>query len=272
MPDFLDEMARGSRERARAIAHRAGELLVEAERKEPPLPLVLGDLGVIAEVKPRAPSSGVLGGGDVADALVRARAYALGHASCVSVLTEPSRFEGSIEHLVAIARLLRPYDIPAMRKDFLVDPIQVVEARAAGASGVLLVTRMLDDAQLGEMTHAAQALRMFVLIEAFDEDDLARAARAIEASPTGLFLGVNTRDLRTLTTDRTRLERLARVLPHDVEAVAESGIESPDDVRAAVRCGYRGVLVGTALMRATDPASVVLALRDAGREEAQSCT
>jgi indole-3-glycerol phosphate synthase len=267
--DFLDEMARESRARVRALAPRAAGLARAADRAETPLPLVLGAFGVIAEVKPRAPSAGSLGDDDPSAATRRAIAYADGRAACVSVLTEPTRFGGSIAHLEEIAAALRARDVPAMRKDFLVDPLQVVEARAAGASGVLLVTRMLDDAQLADMIHAAQSLRLFVLVEAFDEHDLERTAQAIVPSPTGLFVGVNCRDLRTLAIDRTRLAVLARALPEGIDAVAESGIEGPDDVEGIVRAGYRGVLVGTALMRAAAPSDVIRAIRDRGRVVAE---
>ncbi len=270
--DFLDEMTRASRARAAALAPRAGELRALAERSAAPLPLVLGDLGVIAEIKPRAPSAGTLGAADASAGPERALAYADGLAACVSVLTEPTRFDGSLELLAAVSRALRDRGVPTMRKDFLVDPTQLAEARIAGASGVLLVVRMLSDGQLAELVDAARSLRLFALIEAFDEADLERAARTIERTPTGVFLGVNCRDLVTLAIDRTRLGALARALPPNVEAVAESGIASEIDVRAAVRAGYRGVLVGTALMRSADPGRAVRALRDAGRAEARSCT
>jgi indole-3-glycerol phosphate synthase len=271
MSDFLDDMTRSSRARAKELAVRSSDLRRRAERAETPLPLVLGDLGVIAEIKPRAPSFGKLGALDAPSAIARANAYARGGASCVSVLTEPTRFDGSMALLETTAAALRALDVPAMRKDFLVDPLQVVEARAAGASGVLLIACMLDDAQLAEMIHAAQSLRMFALVEAFDENDLARTSRAIAPSPTGLFVGVNCRDLRTLAIDRTRLVALATALPPGIDAVAESGIEEAEHVREVVRAGYRGVLVGTSLMRAQDPSDAVRALRDAGRDEA-SCT
>lgn len=265
MSDFLAEMAASSGVRASALAAGAGTLFTLAERSAAPLPIVLGDFGVIAEIKPRAPSAGALASGDVASATARASAYADGGAACVSVLTEPSRFDGSLDHLAAVARALRPRAVPVMRKDFLVDPLQIAEARLAGASGVLLVARMLDDARLREMLEAARALGMFVLLEAFDEDDLARCR---DHGPS-VLVGVNSRDLRTLAIDRGRLTRLAARLPAGAAAIAESGIESAADAADARRAGYRGVLVGTALMRATDPAASVRALRDT---EATPCT
>jgi len=263
--DFLDEMARSSRQRASTLRARSAALHREAARAETPFPLALDAFGVIAEIKPRAPSAGVLAAADVASCVARAEAYAHGGAACVSVLTEPTRFDGSNELLATIADALRPHRVGAMRKDFLVDPLQVVEARALGASGVLLITRMLDDARLGEMLDAARSLGLFALIEAFDESDLARSMRVIGGRREGVFLGVNCRDLATLAIDRARLTQLA--LPRDIDVVAESGIEVPEHVREIVQAGYRGALIGTTLMRASDPSAAVRAIT-----EAASCT
>ena len=263
MSDFLDEMARASR--ARACTLHSATLRAAAERAAPPLPLALGAFGVVAEIKPRAPSAGVLARADLASCVARAEAYARGGAACVSVLTEPTRFDGSNELLAAIAGALRSHGVGAMRKDFLVDPLQVVEARALGASGVLLITRMLDDARLGEMLEVARTLGLFALVEAFDERDLARSVKVIGSGRTGVFVGVNCRDLATLAIDRTRLTQLA--LPEEIDVVAESGIEGPEHVPEIVRAGYRGALIGTALMRASDPSAALRAIT-----EAASCT
>ncbi len=263
MSDFLDEMTRTSRARASTLDARA--LHAAAERSALPFPLSLGAFGVVAEIKPRAPSAGVLARADVASCVARAEAYARGGAACVSVLTEPTRFDGSNELLAAIATALRPHRVGAMRKDFLVDPLQVVEARALGASGVLLIARMLDDARLAEMLDAARSLGLFALVEAFDEHDLARSVKVIGSRRDGVFIGVNCRDLATLAIDRARLMQLA--LPREIDVIAESGIETPEHVREVVRVGYRGVLVGTTLMRASDPSAAVRAITEAG-----SCT
>jgi len=266
MSDFLDAMAASSAERARALRSQAGTLITLAARAPVPLPLALGTFGVIAEVKPRSPSTGSLGDGSIDAAVSRARAYAAGGAACVSVLTEPTRFGGSIEHLASIAEALRESRTPVMRKDFLVDPLQVTEARAFGASGVLLVVRMLDDARLAEICATARDLGMFALLEAFDEIDLDRADDAA-------LIGINTRDLRTLAVDRSRLARLAPRIRRRARAIAESGIETPEDARYAAGLGYAGVLVGTMLMQARDPAAAVRALRVApSREETTPCT
>lgn len=275
MSDFLAEMADASEQRAARLRRRAPELETLASLSARPLPLAFGRLGVIAEIKPRAPSAGRLAQLTPAGAAARALAYADGGAACVSVLTEPTRFDGSLEHLAAVASALRPRGVPVMRKDFLVDPVQVTEARVAGASGVLLVARMLDEPRLRALLDAAERLALFVLLEAFDEDDLARAAHAIAGRAGRLCLGVNSRDLRTLAIEPARLARLAARLPAGVDCVAESGIASAEDARAARESGYRAVLVGTALMRTDDPAALVRALRDAARpaqSEAAPCT
>jgi indole-3-glycerol phosphate synthase len=157
-----------------------------------------------------------------------------------------------------------------MRKDFLVEPVQVLEARKAGASGVLLITTMLQDDKLREMLDCAWDHGMFVLLEAFAEEDLARASRLLDTA-TGqdkakcgqLLIGVNTRNLRTLHVDPDRLAKLAPALPA-ARCVAESGLHDVDDVAAVAALGYRLALVGTALMRSDDPASLVAAMRAAG--------
>lgn len=258
--DFLAIMGHASRARVLGLAGKREALFALAARSPSPLPWRLAPPAVIAEIKPRAPSAGALGAADP----TRALAYAEGGAACVSVLTEPSRFDGSLDDLARIARLLRPLGAPVMRKDFLVDPVQLAEARIAGASGVLLVVRMLDDAALDEMTRVAASLGLFVLLEAFDEADLARMPRQPHG-PT--LVGVNARDLRSLAIDPTRHARLAPMLPPGLPAIAESGIETAAGARAAYALGYAGVLVGTALMRASDPRASVQALRVAAAEE-----
>ena len=161
-------------------------------------------------------------------------------------------------------------DVPVMRKDFLVDPLQVLEARSAGASGVLLIATMLEEDTLRAMLDCAWEQEMFVLLECFDVQDLSRVDRLLEYPPDAdnaaagkLLIGVNTRDLRTLDVDNERLRRLAPALP-DARCVAESGLHSPDDAATAAALGYRLALVGTALMRSDDPAALIAAMKSAG--------
>ncbi len=180
----------------------------------------------------------------------------------MSILTEPDRFDGDLAHLASAAVGLGK---PAMRKDFLVDPYQVWEARAAGAGGVLLIATMLDDETLRKMMLAVEAAGLFALIEAFDANDLQRTAAALADGPPGTWLvGVNTRDLRSLAVVPDRLARMAEHLPDGVQAIAESGMATPEDVAGAGRLGYRGALVGTALMRRADPGPMVAAMKAAG--------
>jgi len=154
-----------------------------------------------------------------------------------------------------------------MRKDFLVEPVQVLEARAAGASGVLLITTMLDDAKLRAMIDSAFEHGMFVLLESFDEEDLQRSARLLGGDGR-LLIGVNTRNLRTLEVDGERLHKLAAHLP-EATCVAESGLRVAEDAARVAGWGYSMALVGTALMRSDDPEGLITSMREAG---AAGCT
>ncbi|MDE2347467.1 MAG: indole-3-glycerol-phosphate synthase [Gammaproteobacteria bacterium] len=262
MSGFLDEMARRSRQRADAAVRREslGELERRATGTAPPPPLMLSAAGfdVIAEIKLRSPAAGVLGHASD-DWLGRATAYARAGAAAVSVLTEPSRFDGSLEHLARAAAALAPLGIPAMRKDFLVDPYQVIEARAQGAGGVLLILRMLSAAQAAEMLDSAFRHGLFVLLEAFDRDELERAGRlAAEHAGRGLALaGLNCRDLQTLEVVPGRFAELAASLPGGAATVAESGVADVADAVALRRLGYRLALIGSALMTCADPAAFI---------------
>ena len=187
-------------------------------------------------------------------------AYAQGGAAAVSVLTEPARFGGSLEHLSRAGAALAPFKVPAMRKDFLVDPYQVLEARVAGAGGVLLIVRMLPRSQLLVLLDAAAEHSLFVLLEAFDADDL-HAAREVLAArgparvggADNILIGINSRDLQTLEVVPERFEALAPRLPPDLPAVAESGVATASDAVRMMRLGFRLALVGTALMSHDDP-------------------
>jgi indole-3-glycerol phosphate synthase len=266
---FLEQMAAQSAARVRDARARRGEAeLLAACRAAPAAPLLrLDRFDLIAEIKRSSPAEGVLEPGTGTDVAERALGYGAAGAAAVSVLTEPARFGGSLEDLGAAACALYPGEAPAMRKDFLVDPWQVLETRAAGAGGVLLIVAMLGDAALEEMLATAREHGLFVLLEAFDEIDLERASDFLVAAPEGarVLVGVNTRDLRTLAVDPGRLARLAPQLPAGVPAVAESGLHSAADAAMAAALGYRLALVGTALMRSSDPGALVAAMLAAGR-------
>jgi indole-3-glycerol phosphate synthase len=271
MSDFLDRMAAGSRERARVAREREpmGRLVARARSAAAPLALRLERFDLIAELKLRSPAAGALAATDF-DAAHQLEAYAKGGAAAISVLTEPDEFRGSLQHLEAAAEQLRPRACPVMRKDFLVDAYQVVEARAHGASGVLLIAAMLSDADLDELLAAAAELGLFVLLEAFDLRDLDRLAR-IDLPPQAsrIMVGVNSRDLRTLAVDFERFSELAGRIRDDVPAVAESGIENADDVGAVAGLGYRLALVGSALMGGDDVERTVADFIAAGRRAAE---
>ena len=231
MSDFLQTMASHSAERAAAAVK-----LQSSDFDKPVVALTLGEFDVIAEIKDRSPAEGDLRApnryGD-SHRISRARAYADGGAAAISVLTEPSRFAGDLAHLAEVAAAVP--DTPVMRKDFLVEPIQILEARKAGASGVLLIATMLSDAKLREMLDCAWEHGLFVLLESFSEEDLHRSSALLNnsvdrdrAADGQLLFGVNTRNLRTLEVDADRLKNLAALLP-EACCVAESGLLEPGD-------------------------------------------
>lgn len=290
MADFLAGMAIASRRRAQAVRRRAPEAELRAriaDLPEPP-PLTASPEGfdVIAEVKRRAPGVGAVSRspstGECDPRLPGrlAAAYARGGAAVVSVLTEPLAFGGSLDDLSAAAHTLRggPRPIPVMRKDFVVDTYQLLEARAAGAGGALLIADLLAPgaetgagpltADAAHFLDAAAETGLWLLVEAFSEQRLDGAVKLIEqASTRGVvaLLGVNVRNLRTLDVDRGRLGRTACRLPPGVPAVAESGLRTPADVAGAARLGYRYALVGRALGSAPEPERLLAEMIRAGR-------
>ncbi len=260
MSDFLELMAERSRERADAARTSTPESELRAVSSVTPRPLALDGFDLIAEVKRTSPSAGTLEREGL-DVVSQARQYADAGAAMISVLTEPSRFGGSAEDLRSIANTV---DVPVMRKDFLVDPYQIDEARAWGASAVLLITRILDDGVLAAMLDASDEAGLTVLLEAFDAHDLERSAQAI-VGREHVLLGLNCRDLATLREDVDRFGELVSSFPDNTIKIAESGIASAKDAAAVSRLGYDGILVGTALMRSEDPASLARGMINAGR-------
>jgi indole-3-glycerol phosphate synthase len=234
----------------------------------PRLQLSARRFDLIAEVKFRSPASGQLREGNASSVLARVAGYAEAGAAAVSVLTEPSRFDGSMRHLELAVRALAGR-IPAMRKDFLVDPYQILETRLAGAGGALLILRMLDDVQIAALLECALQLKLFVLLEVFDEADIARAAVLVNQYHKAgqLLVGLNCRDLHTLKVVPGRLEQLVRTLPDSVPRVAESGVATAADAGRIAVAGYELALVGTALMEALEPLQLVRAMLSAGRNE-----
>ena len=211
-------------------------------------------LAVIAEVKRSSPSKGALA--EIADPAGLAAAYAEGGATAISVLTEPRRFSGSLDDLAAVRRHV---DVPVLRKDFLVTRYQITEARAWGADLVLLIVASLDQRELVALREHAEALGMTALVEVHDEEE---TRRAVDSGAT--VVGVNARDLRTLTVDRAVFARLRPLIPDDVVTIAESGVRTVEDVREYAAAGAHGVLVGEALVTGGDPAGAVAAFASVG--------
>jgi len=259
---FLATMASRSRQRAEEVAtlrslDRRREMVLTG-----PKPRTLGSFGsvfdVIAEVKPRSPSEGSFPHRPVAET---ALAYQAGGAGMISVLTEPSEFGGSIEILQTVSAAV---SIPVLAKDFLVDPIQVYEAREAGADGVLVIARILSDEAMIQILDAVSDIGVFALLEAFDGDDLTRIRKAVSGREN-LIAGVNCRDLDTLEVVPERHAALAGQIPGDHVTVAESAMQASADVERVAAHGFRAALVGSALMRTEDPAHLVSEMVEAGR-------
>lgn len=266
---FLATMAAGARRRADLLRADAdpGALARAARVATAPSLVLHPAFDLIAEVKLVSPSAGTLAD-DAVGLETRVAAYCRAGACAVSVLTEPERFGGSLDHLARAARTAAGYGVPVMAKDFMVAPEQVLEARAAGAGGVLVILRLLDNDALAPMVSTALELGMFVLLEAFDEADLRRMAPLFrDAGETRgrLLAGLNARDLATLEIETGRFARLAGAFPAGAVRVAESGLENGDDVAGVVAAGYRVALVGTALMRAVDPGARLAEMLAAGR-------
>ena len=229
MSDFLDRMAAGSRERAEAAAAAEPFAALRSRCADlPPAPtLVLGGgFDLIAELKLRSPALGELGCADE-DPGRRVTGYARAGAAAVSVLTEPARFDGSLAHLQEAAAALAPLGVPTMRKDFLVDPYQLYEARAAGAGGALLIVRMLSRAMLAEMLDCARELGLFVLVETFDEEDIAIAVDVIASGPGSVGGRPHcARSAPLRSASQTRLLRGAPALP-PAPAAGTAGVRAP---------------------------------------------
>ena len=256
----LDEIVHGVRIdlAAREAAVPLEDVQAAAAAVPPPLdPLPAfraPGVAVIAEVKRRSPSKGALA--TIPDPAALASSYAEGGAAAISVLTEERRFGGSLADLRTVRAAV---DVPVLRKDFIVAPYQLWEARAAGADLVLLIVAALADPDLAALHQQALDLGMAVLVEVHDEDEAARAT-ALGAP----LVGVNARNLKTLEVDPDAFARVAEVLPGDRVLVAESGIGGPEDVTRVVAAGADVVLVGEALVRHGDPRSAVRGMIAAG--------
>jgi indole-3-glycerol phosphate synthase len=202
---------------------------------------------VIAECKRRSPSKGVLAA--TYDPVAIARSYEAGGAAAISVLTEPTFFDGALHHLAAVRGAV---SLPLLRKDFVVDEYQLFEARANGADAILLIVAALDQARLAQLQQRAWDLGLAALVEVHDEEEL---TRAIDAGAR--IIGVNNRNLRTLAVDVHASDELIARMPREIIAVSESGLKSADDVSRLSALGYRAFLMGERFMTAADPGAVL---------------
>ncbi len=209
-----------------------------------------GVVNVIAECKRRSPSRGVLR--EAYDPVAIARAYSSAGAAAISVLTEPTFFDGALEHLEAVRSAV---DTPLLRKDFIVSEYQLLEARAVGADAALLIVAALTPPELRGLSRTAADLGLDTLVEVHDADEL-----SIALDCGARVVGVNNRNLRTLAVDVAASELLVGGMPPDVVAVSESGLKSPADLARLSSLGYRAFLIGERFMTDPDPGAALAAL------------
>jgi len=259
----LDRIIDAAREdvarRRRAVPLAELELQLEARGPERPFHEALTHPGisVIAEFKRRSPSAGSIRDGSTVDEIVSA--YEAAGAAALSVLTEEHNFGGSLSDLRA-ARAAST--LPILRKDFIIDPYQVVESAVAGADAILLIVAALDDAALTALHGQAAELDLDVLVEVHDEEELERALEAVDPD----LIGINNRNLADFSVDVERTFELLTDVPAGKTVVSESGFHHPDQLHELERVGVDAVLVGESLMRAPDPGAALRALTGPGGE------
>ncbi len=252
MSDVLQRICDAKREHVAGLkTRRPMSMVLESALSAPPprgfqaalrRAVDAGGYGLIAEIKRASPSGGMIRA-DFNPATL-ARAYERGGAACLSVLTDAPYFSGANDHLSAARSVV---GLPVLRKDFMVDPYQILESRAIGADCVLLIMAALEDSLAHELEALAQAHDMDVLIEVHDENELERALKL--ESP---LIGINNRNLKTLKTDIETTRRLAPLVPGDRIVVCESGLATPGDLASMAEVDARCFLIGEALMRQTD--------------------
>lgn len=260
LPGILAAIADTKRLELERLAPRRAELERRAAAAPPPRDFADalgtgGSVSLIAECKRRSPGAGAIRPG--LDPAGLARSYSGAGARALSVLTDGSYFGGSEDDLVAARAACA---LPVLRKDFTLDPLQVLEARAMGADAVLLIVRMLEDAPLRALLGLAAELGMAALVETHDE---AEVSRALEAGAR--LVGINNRDLATFTTELDTTLRLVDGIPGEVTVISESGIRTPADVAMLAAAGVDAVLVGETLLRAPDPAAAAAGLASVPR-------
>jgi indole-3-glycerol phosphate synthase len=254
-PDLLKTIVAATRRitEVRQAAESRDALEARAAGRSPRGPAFESGLGlpgrvnVIAECKRRSPSRGVLAADY--DAVRIARLYEQAGASAISVLTEPTFFDGSLEHLAAVREAVRT---PLLRKDFIVDEYQILEARANGADAVLLIVAALPQADLVRLQAFAWGQGLATLVEVHDHDELSRALDS-----GARVVGVNNRNLRTLAVDVDASYQLAARVPEDVIGVSESGLKTRADLERLAAAGYKAFLIGERFMTDADPVRAI---------------
>ncbi|MCR9269532.1 MAG: indole-3-glycerol phosphate synthase TrpC [Hyphomonadaceae bacterium] len=263
MSTALDKIIAYKRDEVDALKrdHSAQDLLAAAKTQAPPRGFAArlsqiaatGDNALICEMKRKSPSAGeILPGADPSEIAAQ---YERGGAACLSVLTDGPSFGGS---LADFARIRAAVSLPMLRKDFMIDPIQVLEARAHGADAVLVILSCTDDGLAAELTRTAIDLGMDALIETHDAEEIERALKL--PSP---LIGINNRDLKIMQTDLATSERLSKLIPDDRDYISESGISLPEDIVRLRKTGARRFLIGESLMKRGDREQHVKALRTA---------
>jgi len=256
IPAVLREIVAAAQRRAQSLRQIStfGELESKG-RRHPKRPFALAlekcRPAIIAEVKKASPSKGVFRSDF--DPVRLAASYQDGGAAALSVVTEPEYFLGSTDW---IEELRDSCHLPILRKDFLIEPIQVAESAAAGADAILLIARILTSSQLAELTQSAKALDLEILYEAHDEEDLSKIT---DLSPD--LIGINARNLDDFSVSMGAFESLQSRIPANTLAIAESGLENHTQIRDLMSIGYRGFLIGETLLRSEDPSVLLRILR-----------
>lgn len=260
---ILDEIVEHKKAEVEAAKKRKTikALCREIELAKPPISLSdpMGEahsFHFICEVKKTSPSKGIIQPNF--DPVVQAQLYESGDASGISVLTDEKYFAGKLEYLSQIKQQI---NLPVLRKDFIIDPFQIYEARAAGADLILLIARILTKEQLAEFLQLARSLNLEVLLELADQKEVAKLPDNLES----VILGINNRDLRTFTVDINNSIQIKEYLPGGVPVISESGIKTVDDCQRLYESRFSGVLIGETLMKSDDPKNTLRRMKEGMR-------